>query len=517
MANNFEILISAVDKASKTIGGVGNAMDRIGKAQKKLGAAQGKGADQSVKDSEKAGKALSEQAEKARKLEEAANGVKTAQFGMFSAAAKLLLPGSAIWAAGKMASDWSESGREISRTSASIGVSTGRLQQFRGAARLAGLSSDDMTGSLKNMGATLQDADFGRNPEVLALMPTLGMSFKRTKEGVIDTMASVFDLSRAISSIADPNIQREIAQMFGAESMLPILREGPEALNAYIQKIKELNLQSKEQIRSAEETGKAYSELWETIKGIGANFESTTFGSPAMLNSVKAINSLLQWRATNPTYVQHREGDESNDDNDVGARRRFAGKISYGADKSSVGSVVENFAKVEQKYSLPKNILAGMWGTESSFGKNLFNPTSGTIGNFQWKPETAAQYGVKPGDLDSEADGVGRYMSDLHRKRGTWKGALFDYNGVVNNVGSGEDYVQKVKKLGGTGDLDGGASAPTYTLEQQTAAIVQALNSQSVNVHVSGLPAGAKATARPASAMSQPTRVVYNMPTTLTP
>ncbi|HEX8886142.1 MAG TPA: hypothetical protein VF797_16775, partial [Noviherbaspirillum sp.] len=61
-------------------------------------------------------------------------------------------------------------------------------------------------------------------------------------------------------------------------------------------------------------------------------------------------------------------------------------------------------AATEKKYGLPAGMLLGMWGTESSFGKNIGRNSAGAAGHFQFKQATADQYGVKIGDLDSESD-----------------------------------------------------------------------------------------------------------------
>lgn len=521
MANKFEILISAVDKASKTISGVGSAMDRIGKAQKKLGAAQGKGADQSVKDSEKAGKALSEQAEKARKLEEAANGVKTAQFGMFSAAAKFLLPGSAIWLAGKMAEEWAQSGQEIGRTSASIGVSTGRLQQFRGAAQLAGLSSEDMTGSLKALGETMQGAEFGRNPQALAMMNMLGVSIKRTKDGTVDTTAAMFDLSRVISKIADPNVQRVVASSFGLESILPLLREGPVALEAYMRKMDEFGMRSKEQIKNAEKTAQAFAGLKLAISGVWNDTQDKLVSSGAIDRLTAYYQGKFRPMALDTSDTTQARKDEST------ANRTSSGKINGPAfvqgqaEKPAAGTgspPPDPDAPRNVRNNNPGNIEAGKFADRhgatgsdgrfarfqtadagigaaaslmTSYGNQGINTVSGIVGKWAPKSENA--------NFDSDVAG-------MSKKTGFAPNQQLDMRDpkILQSLLSA-----RFKNEGGN----------PYTTEQLASAIAAALaqNQQPIQVNVAGLPTGATATARAGSAMSTPTKVAYSMPTTLTP
>jgi hypothetical protein len=120
-----------------------------------------------------------------------------------------------------------------------------------------------------------------------------------------------------------------------------------------------------------------------------------------------------------------------------------------GGSSAPAGDRRARIAAIEKKYGLPAGLLLGQWGTESSFGKNIGMSSAGAMGHFQFMPGTASQYGVRIGDFDSELDGAARYMSDLHRQKGSWKGAAFAYNGVVHNFAAGEDYWRKVQANGG--------------------------------------------------------------------
>ncbi|MGN7980214.1 transglycosylase SLT domain-containing protein [Burkholderia sp. 22313] len=105
----------------------------------------------------------------------------------------------------------------------------------------------------------------------------------------------------------------------------------------------------------------------------------------------------------------------------------------------------------EKKYGLPANLLKGVWGTESSFGKNLIGPELANgehaLGNFQFLRGTAEKYGVTLGDFESEQDGAGRYLRDLIKKNGgDVRKALFAYAGVVKNTKAGDEYVVKTQR-----------------------------------------------------------------------
>lgn len=144
--------------------------------------------------------------------------------------------------------------------------------------------------------------------------------------------------------------------------------------------------------------------------------------------------------------------------------------------------------KLEAQHGLPSGMLAGIWGTESSFGRNTGLSSAGASGNFQFMPGTAKQYGVNVGDFESEANGAARYMKDLYAQKGSWKGALFGYNGVVNNTDKGEKYV---------GDVARNSDSQTLKVELQ----------------INGAPMGMTAQAKSTTASFVPTRINYTMPT----
>lgn len=125
---------------------------------------------------------------------------------------------------------WAALGFQVTRAAQGFGVSTEMLQRYRGAAALAGVSTDGMTSAIGSLAQTLQDAQFGRNPTALFMLGKLGIDIKRGKDGIVDTQAALEDLSRAISRISDPQVQRIVASAFGLEEALPLLRQGPEAI-----------------------------------------------------------------------------------------------------------------------------------------------------------------------------------------------------------------------------------------------------------------------------------------------
>lgn len=91
------------------------------------------------------------------------------------------------------------------------------------------------------------------------------------------------------------------------------------------------------------------------------------------------------------------------------------------------------FSDLEKQYKLPPGTLNGIMQTESGGiprpGPKLPDGTQAD-GYFQFMPETAARYGVKVGDLPSEAEGAAKLLRDkLDANGGDMGSALAAYGG----------------------------------------------------------------------------------------
>jgi hypothetical protein len=120
------------------------------------------------------------------------------------------------------------------------------------------------------------------------------------------------------------------------------------------------------------------------------------------------------------------------------------------------GQRMKLIAAEEQKEHLPPGLIKGVFGAESSFGKNTKrNEETTAEGDFQFTDDTAKKWGVDRNDFTSEVDGAGRYLRYLIDKHhGDVKAALFDWNGVKKNIATGEAFVRNVSSFGNT-PIDG--------------------------------------------------------------
>ena len=229
MANDFKIIISATDKATATVKKVNDSISRFVRPIteiKKASAALGK--ELGI---ERMGKSMA-------KVSTAAKDVSESIGHIIAPLASVFGIGS-IAAIGEFAKKWGDVGAEIGRTSTTLGVSTRDLQLWRGAASLAGVSADAMTSGMKSLGDTMQDAVMNRNQMALGVMTQLHLNLSRTKTGAVDVTKALMDMSRILNSYSgSPQVQSKIASIFGLEALLPLLREGPDAVKRYLEQVK---------------------------------------------------------------------------------------------------------------------------------------------------------------------------------------------------------------------------------------------------------------------------------------
>ncbi len=147
--------------------------------------------------------------------------------------------------------------------------------------------------------------------------------------------------------------------------------------------------------------------------------------------------------------------------------------------KADVKAAPQTFAKLEQKFNLPAGLLNAVMMTESG-GRPGQTSSAGAQGYFQFMPDTAAQYKVKVNDLNSEAEGAARMLSDLMKMtNGNLQSTLAAYNwgignvqrhGIANMPGATRKYIRTVMSyLGGGAPSANVASAVRTGTPQQVA------------------------------------------------
>lgn len=297
--NNFAITISAIDKATATVRKINGSIsqltrpvNQLSKSSKALGRELG---------IDKMAKSIGNVAKNAR---EAASTITK-----LGAPILAIIGGGSLLGIAALANEWAHLGAEVARTSKTLGVSAGELQSLRGAAQVAGVSSEELTGGLKAVGDTLEDALYGRNQNAAAVLNKLGIGIHKTATGAIDSTRALGDLADAISNIKSPQVQGVVARTFGVEALLPMLIKGRAGIAAYQRKVASLGgVMSDAQVERAKNFGIALSYLNVATTGL-----KNSIGDALIPAIQPLVEDLTTWIAANRDLIGAKVGEWAQD------------------------------------------------------------------------------------------------------------------------------------------------------------------------------------------------------------
>ncbi len=186
---------------------------------------------------------------------------------------------------------WSKLGFGVGVAAQTLGLSAKDLQTWRVAANAMDIDNATLDNSFKSLGQTIQDATYGRNQQALVFMNRLGIAIHRTKTGAIDTQDEMIQLSAAIARFKGrPQVQEEIAQTFGVEGLLPLLRKGPVAVRAALAQAAASGAVMNDQaLANADRTHDKMVRLGQTWQRL----QNTVFGSSAAGRAIDFSNNLI--------------------------------------------------------------------------------------------------------------------------------------------------------------------------------------------------------------------------------
>ncbi len=293
MTSQAKIVISAVDNASATMLRIRAEMRAMTQPMRDIKSSFGRFAEASGM--KQIGRDMGKVAQSARSVAGAVSSI-------VAPMAAVVGVGS-IAGIAEMSRKWADLGWSVERTAQTIGVAPGQLQALRGAAKLAGLSADDMTSSLSTLGSTLEDALYGRNPLARNALAALHVSIHRTASGAVDTTRALTDLSAVIQKYGNnPQVQRRIAAQFGLESLLPLLRQGPKAIAALEAKARSLGyVLGGPALKKSEALGKSFAEMMMSMDGLRNSIAVAL--SPVVQS---AVGNIEQWVSANRQLIGQR-------------------------------------------------------------------------------------------------------------------------------------------------------------------------------------------------------------------
>lgn len=226
MANKFQIVIEATDKATATVKKVNDAMGKVTRPF-----------EEAHKSFKRFDAALAE-----NPIAKSLGKIGKAGLGAARSIGRIAAPVAAITGIGSiagitmLADRWARFGRATTYAAQGIGISTSKLQQYQGIATLAGVSTEGMVSSLQGLGTTMEDARWGRNQGALMMLNRLGIGLKKTKSGAWDVNAEFMAVARVMNSDKlknNPWAQQFIASQLGMTSLLPLLRQGEKGIKKY--------------------------------------------------------------------------------------------------------------------------------------------------------------------------------------------------------------------------------------------------------------------------------------------
>src|SRR5260364_201985 len=278
----FKIVITAVDKATATVHKINQSFDRLtrpirrlNRSIKALGRASG---------FDRLGIALRFVTRTARDL---AGPLRSIAAPMLA-----LIGGDTIAGLWGLAKAWGLLRARIGHTSATIGLSVTGFPALRGAAQA-------LDGGRKSLGESLEDALYGRNARALVTLNRLGIGIHKTAAGAIDTKRALLDLSSVIAQIKSPQVQGLVARTFGVESLLPLLRQGAEAIEAYQKRVAELGgVMSADAVQAAEQFGLSLHFL-----GIATQSVKNALGEKLLPILQPLIDRLTDWIGKNRELI----------------------------------------------------------------------------------------------------------------------------------------------------------------------------------------------------------------------
>ncbi|NNM64052.1 MAG: hypothetical protein HKL99_05490 [Burkholderiales bacterium] len=350
MTNAAKITITAVDQATATMLKIRAQMRAMTQPMRDIKTSMGRFAEAS---------GLKKVGQDLRKVGHAAGAVARGVTKTIAPMGALIGAGT-IGGLAELANRWGQLGWSIERTAQTIGVAPQKLQALQGAAKLAGLSADDMTSSLGRLGTTLQDALYGRNQQALATLNYLGISIHKTATGAVDSARALSDLSRVMQKYnGQPQVQQKIAGEFGLESLLPLLRQGPEAMRKYEAEAKRLGyVLSGPELQRATLLGKSFTDLKMSLTGVRNSISDALFPVLQPL-----LVQMTNWVSANRQLIGTRVGEW------VAEIAAWVRSVNWGAVWQSIKQTVAEIRNIAVGINSAVQSLGG-WKTalELAFG-----------------------------------------------------------------------------------------------------------------------------------------------------
>lgn len=133
-----------------------------------------------------------------------------------------------------LASSWSSFATSLGNTAYRVQSTASGLLVLQGAARLAGVSAEDMASGMEGLGDALSDAVGGRDSTALQYFTMLGVAMRDASGHARTAGEALPEVADGIARIADPRLQaRVMSAMRLPASLLPFLKQGAAGLRQW--------------------------------------------------------------------------------------------------------------------------------------------------------------------------------------------------------------------------------------------------------------------------------------------
>ena len=322
-------------------------------------------------------------------------GLATSGLGLFAGA--VVAAGAAAFS---FVDGWAKDAAALGRLSAASGVAARDLDALAAAGERAGVTREQTNASVMSLGKLLNDAQYGRSNETLALENQLGVGVKRDANGTPDTTAFMAALADKIAAQKNPFTQQEIADRFGVSAMLPFLRKGSAGFLAEFNDAK-ATAQSRDnaqtdvgqevfskKARVAQGVARVASDAgFQGAKVESAGLDATLSGERAVAGAVGRLPQTLAGFERTVSGATPRIGHALTE----GAHILETG---FGRVGRSIEDVVHIIADVARRTGMDVRQMLTTARIESHFKSDAKAKSSSATGLYQFLDRTGASYGV---------------------------------------------------------------------------------------------------------------------------
>lgn len=187
-------------------------------------------------------------------------------------------------------------GDSVDKASIRAGVATGALQRLRAAAKLSGMSAEQMDVALTKLSYQMGMAASGENEKLVQMFKELGVEWRDSKGKARDAASVMRELADAVKANEDPADRlRMLTSIFGddlAAYLVPALQGGAEGLDAMAAKADELGIvMSEKDVKAAAALGDSFSIFKDVVGAVSAKIGASL--APTLMKLVEQIQKAI--------------------------------------------------------------------------------------------------------------------------------------------------------------------------------------------------------------------------------